>query len=219
MDYTNAEVREIIINFLDGTGGRWDWDDFISRRIQDPQLEAIRQQAAELPDHYPPDLPNLYSNADGKRALRELAESLKDPGGEWKPIERLHFPLLTISKRGELQVFDTPEPLQAPSITAFRGGFYDDLRAIESSGNSFRVVHTRRTSPTGRFRFLKPRIISVRLWVRADGTASFEQLRILVVESLRRLSHPWDGLGDVEDLITQAQATTSAQSLFQLLRF
>ena len=40
----------IIEQFLDGTGGRWDWDDFVSLRIEDPELDAIRLRCARLQD-------------------------------------------------------------------------------------------------------------------------------------------------------------------------
>lgn len=48
VERTRAEVAEIISTFLRGGGGAWDWDDFISIRIRDPFLEAIRAQMRRL---------------------------------------------------------------------------------------------------------------------------------------------------------------------------
>jgi len=50
---SRAEVAEIIEQFLDGTGGRWDWDDFCSIRIKDPELDAIRLKCVTLHDDDP----------------------------------------------------------------------------------------------------------------------------------------------------------------------
>lgn len=50
-DRTAGEVEAYLRDFLDGTGGAWDWDDFTSIEITDPELDAIREAAAwvELP--------------------------------------------------------------------------------------------------------------------------------------------------------------------------
>lgn len=45
------KVAAYIRDFLAGTGSEWDWDDFISASLADPDLEKICQRAArvELP--------------------------------------------------------------------------------------------------------------------------------------------------------------------------
>lgn len=45
-DRTPAEVAGFIRDFLDGTGGDWDWDEFESVPISDPSLDSIRRRAA-----------------------------------------------------------------------------------------------------------------------------------------------------------------------------
>jgi hypothetical protein len=42
------DVVTYLRDFLEGTGDDWDWDDFISIEIADPQLEAIRKRALAL---------------------------------------------------------------------------------------------------------------------------------------------------------------------------
>lgn len=54
VERTKVEVAEIIAAFLRGDGPAWAWDDFISVRIKDPSLDAVRVQCAALPDDYPP---------------------------------------------------------------------------------------------------------------------------------------------------------------------
>jgi hypothetical protein len=49
VERTKAEVAEIISTFLLGNGSAWTWDDFISLRISDLTLEAIRLECAGLP--------------------------------------------------------------------------------------------------------------------------------------------------------------------------
>ncbi|WP_374471554.1 hypothetical protein [Phenylobacterium sp.] len=45
IDRTPEEVVGFIEDFLEGTGGDWDWDEFESVPITDPTLEAIRIRA------------------------------------------------------------------------------------------------------------------------------------------------------------------------------
>ncbi len=45
IDRTPDEVAGFIKDFLDGRGGEWDWDEFESVPIADPELEAIRRRA------------------------------------------------------------------------------------------------------------------------------------------------------------------------------
>ena len=43
-----AEVATYLRNFIEGGGDVWDWDDFTSVPIFDPQLEDIRRRAAAV---------------------------------------------------------------------------------------------------------------------------------------------------------------------------
>ena len=46
VDRTPDEVAGYLRDFLDGTGGEWDWDDFESVAITDSGLDDIRRRAA-----------------------------------------------------------------------------------------------------------------------------------------------------------------------------
>lgn len=45
VQYTPEEVARYLRDFIEGTGGEWDWDDFASVTIKDQALESIRQRA------------------------------------------------------------------------------------------------------------------------------------------------------------------------------
>jgi hypothetical protein len=61
------EVAAYLRDFIDGTGGDWDWDDFTSIPIADSALEAIRREASEFDDLATPEaaevLERLYAEA------------------------------------------------------------------------------------------------------------------------------------------------------------
>jgi hypothetical protein len=77
-DRTPGEVAGFIKDFLEGTGGEWDWDDFTSIPITNGRLDEIRQEACAV------DLPldengkrRLETLMRRARALRPLAEVSK----------------------------------------------------------------------------------------------------------------------------------------------
>lgn len=62
---TAAEVATYLRRFVEGGGGDWDWDDFTSVQIDDPQLEDIRRRALAV---------ELPPTDEGVRTLRQLLE-------------------------------------------------------------------------------------------------------------------------------------------------
>jgi hypothetical protein len=71
-------VARHIKNFLDETGGNWDWDDFTTIRItNDPQLEKIRLRCAGLRKEYPPKNPHEYCGPEGEKYLRGILLELR----------------------------------------------------------------------------------------------------------------------------------------------
>ena len=75
---TKEEVAEIIEAFLNGTGGQWDWDDFISVRQKDDYLENIRTICDNLPLEYPPDKAGHYANDEGLKKLQTIVKELRE---------------------------------------------------------------------------------------------------------------------------------------------
>jgi hypothetical protein len=74
---TKFEVATIIEQFLDGGGGRWDWDDFCSFAILDPYLDAIRVRCCALQQTHPSNARTRYCNDQGMAILRSLVTELR----------------------------------------------------------------------------------------------------------------------------------------------
>ena len=79
---TKQEVADIIERFVDGTGGKWDWDDFCSHRIADPDLDLIRVKCSGLGSTHPPTMKGHFCNENGIRLMREMIQSLRSSGKE-----------------------------------------------------------------------------------------------------------------------------------------
>jgi len=77
LERTNLEVADIIEAFVEGTGKKWDWDDFCSRRIQNHDLDTIRVKCINLSFTHPPLPGDGYCNAEGIQVLREIAKGLR----------------------------------------------------------------------------------------------------------------------------------------------
>lgn len=73
---TEAEVANLIRSFLDGSCGKWEWDDFVSAPKGDRQIESLRQNILNLQLAYPSDKPNQWSSKEGLEALSSLAQSI-----------------------------------------------------------------------------------------------------------------------------------------------
>ena len=67
-DLSAQEVETYLRDFLEGTGGDWDWDDFTSGSITEPALERFRVEAASVP---------LPLDAEGEATLRRLLEEVR----------------------------------------------------------------------------------------------------------------------------------------------
>jgi hypothetical protein len=76
---TREEVAKSIEDFVNGAGGPWDWDDFISCRIADEELEAIRIKCLRTQSEYPSGAIG-WCNEEGIEVLRELAKQLRSGG-------------------------------------------------------------------------------------------------------------------------------------------
>jgi hypothetical protein len=64
MKRTPEEVVGYLRDFVDGTGGEWGWDDFVSIQIADPRLDSIRERARKFPDVGQGELQSLLREAE-----------------------------------------------------------------------------------------------------------------------------------------------------------
>ena len=81
MKRTREEVAKTIEDFVNGTGGKWDWDDFISIRLQDAELDAVRKKCVSVRDEFPPSADRQYCSDAGMQVLRDLAATLRGGRG------------------------------------------------------------------------------------------------------------------------------------------
>jgi hypothetical protein len=79
MDYAASRkyAIESIRNFLDGTGGKWDWDDFISLPLRYPDLEEVQRFCNGLSETHPPVTRGWYCSEEGLLELRALLDDLE----------------------------------------------------------------------------------------------------------------------------------------------
>jgi thiamine biosynthesis protein ThiC len=77
MKRTPEQVAKAIDDFVSGDRNQWEWDGFISIRIDDPELEAIRQRCIAVRDEFPPDKVTDYCSPAGLEAMRKLADGLR----------------------------------------------------------------------------------------------------------------------------------------------
>lgn len=76
---TREAVATTIENFLNGVGGPWDWDDFISFPITDPRLDEIRERCNALSAEFPSTEPGHYCGPDGFEVMRGFVRGLRKP--------------------------------------------------------------------------------------------------------------------------------------------
>ena len=81
MKRTPEEVASTIEGFVSGADNQWAWDGFTSIRIDDPELEAIRQKVVALPIEFPPANPRDYTSEAGMERMRQIVQELRSRSG------------------------------------------------------------------------------------------------------------------------------------------
>jgi hypothetical protein len=72
------EVAQILEDFLEGTGGRWAWDDFISvGEVADERSKQIQRHVNLLSEQFPPEKPGEYCNEKGREVIRRYIAELR----------------------------------------------------------------------------------------------------------------------------------------------
>ena len=71
------EDAAAIESFVDGRGGKWDWDDYISIQEDDPFLESVRLRCARASEDFPTQKKSHYCSDEGIRILRSLATEIR----------------------------------------------------------------------------------------------------------------------------------------------
>jgi hypothetical protein len=77
MKRASEEIANTIEGFVSGKGDQWAWDDFISIRLSDPELEAVRQKCVAIRDQFPPTDPKAYCSEAGLAEMRKIVQDLR----------------------------------------------------------------------------------------------------------------------------------------------
>ena len=70
-------IKEIT-NFLNGVGGAYDWDDFVSIPIRDKRLDSIRVECFKFREKYPPGVKRQYCSGDKPQAARRNIARIRE---------------------------------------------------------------------------------------------------------------------------------------------
>lgn len=81
MKRTPEEVANTIEGLVNGTGNQWAWDDFTSIRLDNPELESIRQQVVAIPVEFPPSNLKDYCSEAGMDKMRQIVRDLRARAG------------------------------------------------------------------------------------------------------------------------------------------
>ena len=70
------EIIEILDDFTNDKGGRWDWDNFISIRLRNVEAEEVRIEVLKIEEEFPPSQKGQWCSQEGVEKLKNLAARL-----------------------------------------------------------------------------------------------------------------------------------------------
>lgn len=84
VEMSKSEVAVFIEGFInhDDTRGPYDWDDFVSSPLADPELDRVRIICCELHDRYPPGEEGGWCSEEGFEIMRNLVKELKQSNSD-----------------------------------------------------------------------------------------------------------------------------------------
>jgi hypothetical protein len=82
---TKNEMANVIEAFINGQSGEWDWDEFISLKLSDPDLDAVRKLCSSLPEIDPSTDHRHYCGERGMEIMIRLVNDLR-AGNSLTPI-------------------------------------------------------------------------------------------------------------------------------------
>lgn len=75
---TYSDVATILENFIEGRGGKWDWDDYLSAtKFDDPYLQQLQMRMALLDAEFPAEEKGHYCGPAGIEVIRRYIEELR----------------------------------------------------------------------------------------------------------------------------------------------
>jgi hypothetical protein len=134
--------------------------------------------------------------------------------------EELRFPALIVAKTGVMLVVRNKDELQTTNTLALRSRFFDNLLAIDITGQTYEVVGVTvqgTVGPLWGIRFLKPRRVRVSLRLLQASRLPLQAIQELAIAAINREPHTWEDRGEVPELARRIRATQSVQALLELL--
>jgi hypothetical protein len=77
---TEDEVATLIEDFVNGTGGDWDWGSFISTRFESEIINGAQNECLKVAQEFPPTGRIGWCNEQGLERLRAIASELRASG-------------------------------------------------------------------------------------------------------------------------------------------
>lgn len=74
--YSQSDVANILQDFLAGSERSWEWDDFISVQIENPELELVRIECLRIRYEHPAGPLGPWCDEEGMEIIRTLANEL-----------------------------------------------------------------------------------------------------------------------------------------------
>jgi hypothetical protein len=74
---TEGEIAELIEGFANSTGGRWDWDYFISTHFENERIDWAQKECCKVEDEFPRTGRVGWCNERGLERLRAIASELR----------------------------------------------------------------------------------------------------------------------------------------------
>lgn len=79
---TEEEIAALIEGFANGTGGRWDWDYFISTDFESERVTWAKMECLRVEEEFPRTGRVGWCNERGLDRLRAIASELRTGPGE-----------------------------------------------------------------------------------------------------------------------------------------
>jgi hypothetical protein len=74
---TEAEIAALIEGFANGTGGRWDWDYFISTHFENEKINRAQMECFKVEEEFQRTGTVGWCNEEGLDRLRAIASKLR----------------------------------------------------------------------------------------------------------------------------------------------
>ena len=78
-DPSRAEIAKTITDFIEGRGGEYDWDDFTTYPLKDPDLEKIRKECYEVCVRFPRRTKTEWCSDEGRDELQRIRDRVLKP--------------------------------------------------------------------------------------------------------------------------------------------